>query len=257
MDKEIPSERFMDKVAAAYVVKSFGKQRNKELHPTFMELAIAFNTSNVRIRRILITKGLYSTAAIQNVIKLRKQGRSIEEIGKVLGLRPSSVKANLPYEKGLYNINEKTDLGKRVDKSRKRSRAVKKLKNKLACNDCKTIDELVYEKCIDELWNCIVLFQNYTFRTSGRNGSGAVKFEYVIKESHRTGKLTDELVFNRKENSKTITKSTIKMAFINALKEQNSEGYVKGPKKLKVFGASYLYSMFLRFGIITSEVKEG
>ena len=221
-----------------------------------MELATAFNTSNVRIRRILITKGLYSTAAIQNVIRLRKQGRSIEEIGKVLGLRPSSVKANLPYEKGLYNINEKTNLGKRVDKSRKRSRAIKKLKDKLACNNCQTMDKLVYENCSDELWNCIALFQNYTFRTSGRNGSGAVKFEYVIKESHRTGKLTDELVFNRKENSKTITKSTIKMAFINALKEQNSEGYVKGPKKLKVFGASYLYSMFLRFGILTSEVKE-
>ena len=28
-----------------------------------------------------------------------------------------------------------------------------------------------------------------------------------------------------------------------------------GPKKLEVFGASYLYSMFLRFGLIDTERK--
>lgn len=32
-------------------------------------------------------------------------------------------------------------------------------------------------------------------------------------------------------------------------------GKINGPKKLEVFGASYLYSMFLRFGLIDTERK--
>ncbi len=245
MDKGIPSERFMNKVAAAYEEIYSGNLGNKELHPSFMELANAFNTSNVRIRRILITKGLYSTEKIQKVIRLREQGRSIEEIGKILGLKPSSVKANLPYEKGIYNVNPKTELGERVDRSRKRSVASKKLRISLACN--KESDPAIF---MDDLWKCIVLFQDYPFITSGRGGKGAVRFTYSLKKSSRTGKTTEEIVVSRKENSKTITRSTIELAFNNAVLEQRSLGFVKGPKRLRTFGASYLYAIFLKWHII-------
>lgn len=61
---------------------------------------------------------------------------------------------------------------------------------------------------------------------------------------------TDELVISRKEQSKTITRSTINMAFENAVAVQKEEGCVKGPKRLKVFGASYLYAIFVSWGII-------
>ena len=74
---------------------------------------------------------------------------------------------------------------------------------------------------------------------------------YFIKKSNRTGKETDELLISRKENSKTITRSTVEMAFENALEIQSTEGYVKGPKRLKVFGASYLYAVFLEWGLIS------
>ena len=33
------------------------------------------------------------------------------------------------------------------------------------------------------------------------------------------------------------------------------KGNISGPKKLGVFGASYLYPMFLRFGLIDAERK--
>ncbi|MCD7902584.1 MAG: hypothetical protein LUF77_05370 [Oscillospiraceae bacterium] len=47
--------------------------------------------------------------------------------------------------------------------------------------------------------------------------------------------------------TRSITKSTIEMAFRRA---GELNGIVSGPKKLGVFGASYLYSIFLAFGII-------
>ena len=34
-----------------------------------------------------------------------------------------------------------------------------------------------------------------------------------------------------------------------------NNGNISGPKKLGVFGASYLYPMFLRFGLIDTERK--
>lgn len=40
------------------------------------------------------------------------------------------------------------------------------------------------------------------------------------------------------------------MAFWKALQVQQEMGYVKGPKALGGFGASYLYPIFLRLGLI-------
>ena len=92
--------------------------------------------------------------------------------------------------------------------------------------------------------------------TIGRGGEDAVSFRYKLKESKRTGKATNELLINRKEHSKTITRSTVELAFVNAIDEQTKNGYVKGPKKLKAFGASYLYSVFQKFGIITNQNQQ-
>lgn len=60
----------------------------------------------------------------------------------------------------------------------------------------------------------------------------------------------NEIQINRKK--KSITRSSVKVALKVTLEEK---GNISGPKKLEVFGASYLYSMFLRFGLIDTERK--
>ena len=40
---------------------------------------------------------------------------------------------------------------------------------------------------------------------------------------------------------------------IGVCKEIKSHWYVSGPKMLLTFGASYLYAIFLKWGLITSE----
>lgn len=52
---------------------------------------------------------------------------------------------------------------------------------------------------------------------------------------------------------KSITRSTVNLAFRKALELQRELGMVSGPKKLGCFGASYLYPVFLEIGIICSE----
>ena len=58
----------------------------------------------------------------------------------------------------------------------------------------------------------------------------------------------NEILIDRKK--KAITRSSVDIALKEAME---MKGIVNGPKKLNVFGASYLYSIFLRFGLIKME----
>ncbi|MGN0357515.1 MAG: hypothetical protein ACI4E0_06840 [Blautia sp.] len=87
------------------------------------------------------------------------------------------------------------------------------------------------------LWERLKEMQGELFYTSS-----GLEFTYRIKDG--------ELFISRKE--KSITQSTVVMAFHKAL---DMEGKVKGPKKLGTFGASYLYPLLLKLGVIQTETK--
>ena len=97
----------------------------------------------------------------------------------------------------------------------------------------------------DFIWNAILEHEGQVFHTAR-----GLEFSYHAK-SNKSGEQLGELVIDRKE--KTITRSTVLMAYQKALEVQKSEGKVTGPKKLGVFGASYLYPIFLQLGICTKE----
>ena len=86
-----------------------------------------------------------------------------------------------------------------------------------------------------ELWNNILLHQGETFTTSGRGACSGVTFTYSIHGS--------EIFVDRKE--KSITRATVIRAYYRALEL----GVVTGPKKLNVFGASYLLPIFKKIGV--------
>lgn len=94
----------------------------------------------------------------------------------------------------------------------------------------------------------IVTHEGHTFSTVR-----GLDFIYRIKRS-KDGSLLGEILFDRRE--KSITRATLMLAYHNALSVQTEEGCVSGPKKLGVFGASYLYPIFLRLGICTQEQGE-
>lgn len=85
------------------------------------------------------------------------------------------------------------------------------------------------------LWERIKENQSRVFFTSK-----GLSFTYKIRGN--------ELFVSRK--NKSITRATVNMAYGKAILLLNTEGCVSGPKKLGVFGASYLYPMFLDLGVI-------
>ena len=97
---------------------------------------------------------------------------------------------------------------------------------------------------LEEIWKAIVAFQGYSFETAK-----GLKFSYTVR-----GK---EIFFDRKE--KSITFSTVAAAYQKVLEMDEGTGIpiaVPGPKKLGCFGASYLYPVFIRIGVIR-EPRQG
>ncbi|RGJ65589.1 hypothetical protein DXD50_04950 [Dorea formicigenerans] len=88
------------------------------------------------------------------------------------------------------------------------------------------------EKAQDYLWNELVLLQSQTFRTVK-----GLEYTYQIRGN--------EMFVSRK--TKSITKASVDLALEKIIE---LSGKVAGPKKLKCFGASYLYPIFIEMGLI-------
>lgn len=97
------------------------------------------------------------------------------------------------------------------------------------------------EEAEDALWELLFELQDCEFQTAK-----GLKFSYTIK-TNKDGMPGGEIFVSRKE--KSITKSSVFRAFWIA---RELEGNVSGPKKLKVYGSSYLFDIFKRIGIIKS-----
>ncbi|MCD8364277.1 MAG: hypothetical protein LUC83_00370 [Clostridiales bacterium] len=183
----------------------------KSLH----KAADMLDLNPIKVRKLLITAHAYQSDTADKINKLRKEGKSMPEIMTATGLSKASVNSYLPYSKIPYKADELSANAERIKKYRERVAVVEKLKE---------------EGGMENLWACIVAFQGYPFTTAK-----GLKFRYTVKGG--------EMKVDRKE--KTVTRSSVEMAYRKAL-----EGGVSGPKKLGVFGASYLYPVFKRFGLI-------
>lgn len=103
----------------------------------------------------------------------------------------------------------------------------------------------------EALWQAVTACAGLPFRTAS-----GLEFTYQLKLG-RNGKPTGELLISRKEDSKTLTKSSLLYAFHRVLADTRitAEGVeypcYKGPKAIgQIFGISYAYSMLWRFGLI-------
>lgn len=93
----------------------------------------------------------------------------------------------------------------------------------------------------DALWDALVLLEGKNFETAKH-----LNYSYSIKGY--------EIFVSRKD--KSITRSTVNLSLWNAMELQKAGLPVSGPKKLKTFGASYLYPIFQEIGVIVPAEME-
>lgn len=218
-----------------------------------MEALPDYHLNAMKVRRILITAESYTgqpvyerTAKCEKRIRqisiLRNQGHSLTEIAAALNLSEDAVLSYSPYSKIIYKMDtlpngERSVNADRQEVYRRRKNACEKLREEVN-------GENLWESVCDALWNCIVAFAGYSQKTtSGLKHSCSFKL-------NRHGQQGNELKISRK--SKTITRSSIEMALAAVVKLEK-DGYpvkMTTPKEPGVFGASYIYPLFIRFGLV-------
>lgn len=214
-------------------------------HPFLQNIADELDLNPIKVRKLLITAGVYKSDAADQVQKVFNKHRAsglshteaIAATMRELNLSKSSVTSYLPYEKGVYFPVE-TD-GKNLSVGAERIRRMRKRE--------KILEELRAEQSEDALWAAVIAFQGYKFRTY----SGLV-FSYSLKKG-RGDTYTKELFIDRRENSKSLAWSSVLLAFHNIL---SIGSVVDRPKALgDIRGVTYIYAMFYRFGLIDAPEK--
>ena len=237
----------LDEIVAAWTA---------EKEPELKTIAEEIELSPAKLRKLLITAGerdkhtYYESPMATQIIRRKNEGKTVAEIQQIMGLSYTSVQGYLPHNR-VYNLDTMSAECERIRLYRSRKKAKEELNSHLGLPD-----ESVW------LWRSVIAFENYPFKTAGRGGKGGVKFKYTVSRSgsagghHYDGEVVpgfgNELFIIRTgddgkvEKQKSISRSTVDLAL-----KKTREKEITGPKALGVPGAgSYLYAMFVRFGLI-------
>ena len=202
---------------------------------SLQSIANALNLNPIKVRKLLITAGVYESNTAKKVRNTFEEYRetqrykeAILSTANTLQLSKASVTSYLPYEKGVYFPKEahveKISVGA---ERQRRYRAVRKLRT---------------EPTEEHLWEVVLLYSGVRFKTYS-----GLPFTYEIRKG-RNGQYTKELWIDRRENSKSLAWSSVLLA-LNNIKEVGA--VVDRPKALgDIRGVTYIYGMFYRFGLI-------
>lgn len=216
-------EEVLNKILST-VCEAYAETR--EIKATAEELDLA----PLKVKKLLITAGKIRYQQTEEIQQLQIAGRSMAEIERILSLSRASINSYLPYKKIPYKEEDISSNAGWCDLYRKRKAAVVALQ-----------EETTEEK----LWQTIILFRNYPFRTAT-----GLKFKYELKTG-RNGTFTKELWIDRTEG-KSLVWSSVLVAF-----NRIEDGRIyERPKELSDSrGISYLFPIFYRFGLIEVDEK--
>lgn len=198
-DKEI--EAFQARAVELFGEPYDDRIERSEDAPSIRDVAAAMDTTPLRVRKMLVTAGVYSTRLSRKVQKLYEEGCTIQEIMDETGLKRSSVHAYLPYVKGNYCLPESTLNAERRRVFRKRVRASEQLLQKMDSQDAEQY-----------LWDAIEAYADYSFHTEK-----GLSMKYTVKGG--------EIFFNRKE--KSVTRASVMKAFHRVISRTQTENFIR------------------------------
>ena len=184
-------------------------------HVSLRKVAEEFDITVMKVRKLLITGGLYSTVLSRRVQELHSEGLSVSQIAEETGLRRASINSYLPYAHIIYKLPDISIKAERQKQYRVRKR-----------NERRTDEERE-----ERLWEELVYLQGCLFRS--REG---LDFTYKIRGS--------EMCVDVEE--KGVTRAEVMKAYGRMIKMKD---VVKETEGLGRYGAGYLYPIFVKMGL--------
>ena len=223
-DKEKNLQEQMNAVVDLYIAGS-----------SLKSIADILYLNPIKVRKLLITAGVYESDIAERVRNIFGEYRETQDYttalrstAATLHLSKASVTSYLPYEKGVYF--SRTESADKISVGAERQRRYR------------LVRRLQKERTEENLWAAIVAYAGVTFKTYS-----GLPFSYEIRLG-RNGDYTKELWIDRRENSKSLAWSSVRLVF-DKVKEGRIQ--VDRPKALgDIRGVTYIYSIFLRFGLI-------
>ena len=240
-DAEAVISAFYSSVSDAYNHPSAG-EGNQDGKKSINLLAEEFSISRLKVRKILITTGDVAYSETKRIQQSLATGKTKKEVCAQLNIAIATLNSFLPYDKGVYNLTDVSNYAENCKVYRARKEAVQMLQS-----DPSSV----------QLWRCVCLFAGYPFSTSGRGNKTGTKFTYEVSKPTTGGgrRYVGEslegygnelwIIKNGEKAEKSISRSSVDYALQIA-----QEGNVTGPKQLKIYGSSYVYSLFRRFGLV-------
>lgn len=121
-------QEFMDAVAEAFGTYD---DREDKTFPGLNAVATEFGITALKVRKLLITAGVYSTHLSRLVLELYDGGAKLDQIMKITGLSRASVHSYLPYTKIPYKLEELSANAERIRLYRERKKKCEEFRSSL------------------------------------------------------------------------------------------------------------------------------
>lgn len=132
---ELSKEELLKVLSKAY--GSYDDRKEERHEPSLNALAVEYGLNVLKIRKLLITTGAYSTAASRQIIELASQGIAVDEIASIVGLSKASVNSYLPYVDAPYKLEETSTVSTiQISMRRSRRRSGRKRAHENQKNRC-------------------------------------------------------------------------------------------------------------------------
>ena len=186
---------------------------------SLQSIADALALNPIKVRKLLITAGVYESNAAKKVKNTFEEYRKTQDYktatlttAAVLKLSKASVTSYLPYEKGVYfpSTADKGKISVGAERQR-RYRAMKRWRT---------------DPTEEHLWEAVLLYVGVRFKTYS-----GLPFTYEIRKG-RNGQYTKELWIDRREKSKSLAWSSVLLALGNIKKVRLTQQEVADRAKI-------------------------
>lgn len=168
-DPKAIMQEMMEAVVALYETPSASGD-----HMSLSAIGEELELSPQKVKKFLITAGVYDSEIADEVRDLREEGKTVQEIMQIMNLSMTSVNSYLPYTRPVYKTEQVSEVAERLQRFRKKQSAISELKEKLK--------ECGEEEQLEILWDALYNLQGMSFETADGN-----KFTIRLKSVEYVG----------------------------------------------------------------------